>query len=258
MAIKESVGEGGVNASADVRVIQAALNGVLKPTKPLAVDGLIGPATIGVIRDFQDEKVGLRRPDGRVDPGGRTLRTLEKLLPKVLNEDALAGVMCSASKRIVETYFPLLQHDCQDHCAISSPLRLAHFLSQIGHESLSLQLTEELASGEAYEGRADLGNTEPGDGVRFKGRGLIQLTGRYNYERYAEFADIDTSKPDWPELLSTPEHALRVAIWFWEQRGLADKADHDDVKGITRAINGGYNGLEDREEYLARAKFFLT
>ncbi|TNC93034.1 MAG: chitinase [Thalassolituus sp.] len=258
MAIEASVGQEGVNAPSDVRVIQAALNAVMHPEIPLAVDGLIGPKTIGMITSFQDDKVGLRRPDGRVDPGGRTLRTLHSLIPKALTPDALAAVMPSASSRVVEKYFPLLNHQCDCHSAISSPLRLSHFLAQIGHESLSLQLTEELASGEAYEGRDDLGNTQPGDGVRFKGRGLIQLTGRYNYERYAVFADLDTSDEHWPEQLCSPEHALAVSLWFWEQRGLADKADKDDVKGITKAINGGYNGLADREAYLARAKFFLT
>jgi len=258
MAINASVGESGVNEASDVRVIQAALNAVMKPEKPLKVDGLIGPVTKGMISHFQDEKVGMRRPDGRIDPNGRTLRTLHDLMPKALTEDSLAAVMSSASSRIVSTYFPLLTHQCDCHSAISSPLRLAHFLAQIGHESLSMQLTEELASGEAYEGRTELGNTEPGDGVRFKGRGLIQLTGRYNYERYAVFADLDTSAPDWTELLCTPEHALAVALWFWEQRGLADKADKDDVRAITKAINGGYNGMDDREAYLARAKFFLT
>lgn len=258
MAIQHSVGAGGHNTPADVRVIQAALNSILKPQKPLAVDGLIGPATIVAVREFQADEVGMQHPDGRVDAGGRTLRVLAGCLPKGLSRDALAGVMPSASSATVDTYLPLLDQQCACHSAIGSPHRLAHFLAQIGHESLSLQLTEELASGQAYEGRSDLGNTHPGDGVRFKGRGLIQLTGRYNYERYAAFAGLDTSQPDWPEQVAHPDHALAVSIWFWEQRGLATKADQDDLRGITRTINGGYNGLDDRESYLARAKFFLV
>mgnify|MGYP001265122428 CR=1 FL=1 len=257
MCIQCSVGADGVNMKSDVRIVQAALNQALKPDKPLVVDGLIGPATISVIDAFQRGAVGLNRPDGRVDPNGRTLRALKGLQPKVFSGDCLAAVMPTAPLAKIETYFPLMSDASEQDGPISSPRRLAHFLAQIGHESLSLHYTEELASGEAYEGRADLGNTEPGDGVRFKGRGLIQLTGRYNYEKYAAYAGIDTTDPDWPELLSTPEHALKVSLWFWQTRQLEERADHDDLLGITRRVNGGYNGLSDRQSYLQRAKFFL-
>ncbi|WP_301389000.1 glycoside hydrolase family 19 protein [Thalassolituus sp. UBA2590] len=257
MCIQCSVGAGGVNMKSDVRIVQAALNQALSPEKPLVVDGLIGPATISVIDAFQRGAVGLNRPDGRVDPNGRTLRTLKDLQPKAFSSDCLAAVMPTAPSSKIETYFPLMQSAAERTECVSGARRLAHFLAQIGHESLSLFYTEELASGEAYEGRSDLGNTQPGEGVRFKGRGLIQLTGRYNYEQYAEYAGIDMSQPDWPELLSTPEHALKVSLWFWETRHLQEKADQDDLLGITRRVNGGYNGLSDRQAYLQRAKFFL-
>ena len=98
MAIEASVGQEGVNAPSDVRVIQAALNAVMHPEIPLAVDGLIGPKTIGMITSFQDDKVGLRRPDGRVDPGGRTLRTLHSLIPKALTRDQLTVAPVSFSR----------------------------------------------------------------------------------------------------------------------------------------------------------------
>jgi len=257
MCIQCSVGTDGVNTKSDVRIIQAGLNQVLQSDNPLVVDGLIGPATISAIDAFQRGAVGLTRPDGRVDPNGRTLRTLKELMPKAFSRDCLAGVMATAPASTVDTYFPLIEQAANEFDCLSGGRRLAHFMAQIGHESLSLHYTEELASGEAYEGRADLGNTEPGDGVRFKGRGLIQLTGRYNYEKYAAFAGLDTSEPDWPMLLSTPEHALKVSIWFWESRHLATKADRDDLLGITRRVNGGYNGLSDRQDYLQRAKFFI-
>ena len=96
MCIQCSVGAGGVNMKSDVRIVQAALNQALSPEKPLVVDGLIGPATISVIDAFQRGAVGLNRPDGRVDPNGRTLRTLKGLQPKAFSSDCLAAVMPTA------------------------------------------------------------------------------------------------------------------------------------------------------------------
>ena len=147
---------------------------------------------------------------------------------------------------------------CMARYAIDTPLRQAHFLAQIGHESGQLRYTEEIASGQAYEGRRDLGNTQPGDGRRFKGRGLIQLTGRANYSAYqAAIADaypgIDLLAT--PEILSTDTLlAADVAGWFWSRAGLNTWADRDDVRHITRRINGGYNGLADRVGLLNRAE----
>ncbi len=136
---------------------------------------------------------------------------------------------------------------------IDTKLRQAHFLAQLAHESGSLRYSEEIASGKAYEGRKDLGNVEAGDGVKFKGRGLMQLTGRSNYERYSKYIDINLL--DNPERLSDePLLATDVAGWFWSTRGLNKFADEDNIREVTRRINGGYNGLEDREAYLKKAK----
>ena len=127
---------------------------------------------------------------------------------------------------------------------INSAVREAAFLSQVAHESGQFRYVRELASGAAYEGRADLGNTQPGDGVRFKGRGLIQITGRANY--IAAMLALDIDCVNHPELLETPINACRSAAWFWKLHGLNELADSGDFERITRRINGGTNGEADR------------
>jgi putative chitinase len=102
---------------------------------------------------------------------------------------------------------------------ISTPLRMAHFLAQLAHESGELRYAEEIASGDAYEGRADLGNSEPGDGRRFKGRGLIQLTGRFNYEAYGKTRGKDYTVSNKTDLLANdPFIAVDVSCWYWLER----------------------------------------
>ncbi len=135
---------------------------------------------------------------------------------------------------------------------ITTQLRGAAFLAQVLHESGRLQFFEELASGEAYEGRRDLGNTQPGDGRRFKGRGPIQLTGRSNYRWASQELGID--------LVSNPgrasEHKIgwRIAGLFWRSRGLNGLADAGDFQQITRRINGGFNRDADRRRMHAITK----
>lgn len=127
---------------------------------------------------------------------------------------------------------------------INTPARQASFLAQIGHESGQLRYVQEIASGAAYEGRKDLGNTQPGDGIRYKGRGLIQITGRANYTAAMMGLDIDCIEH--PELLELPVNACRSACWFWKTRSLNELADAGDQVKVTRRINGGTNGLADR------------
>ena len=103
---------------------------------------------------------------------------------------------------------------------IDSDKQVAAFIAQIGHESGQLRYSEELASGKAYEGRRDLGNTQQGDGVKFKGRGLIQITGRFNYTQLSKDLKEDFIKN--PELLSTPKYAVQSACWFWNKNKLND------------------------------------
>ena len=139
---------------------------------------------------------------------------------------------------------------------IDSVLRVAHFLAQTCHESDRFCTTVEYESGEAYEGRRDLGNTHPGDGVRYKGRGLIQLTGRANYQQYGELLQLDLVGD--PDLASKPVTSLKIACEFWRQHKLNAYADQDDIEKITRRINGGLNGLAQRRTYLERAKAALA
>lgn len=133
---------------------------------------------------------------------------------------------------------------------INTPQRIAMFLANICHESGSFRYVREIASGEAYEGRKDLGNVQPGDGKRFKGRGLIQITGRTNYAAISKAFGVDfVAKPD---LLETPEWAAKSACWWWFNRGLNKVADTGDFLKVVKMINGGTNGLQDREKHYAR------
>lgn len=141
---------------------------------------------------------------------------------------------------------------------IDSPARQAAFLAQVAHESGELRYVRELASGAAYEGRRDLGNTQPGDGKRFKGRGLIQITGRANYAACSRaLFDAESVLLNEPVLLEEPGAACRSAAWFWWSRQLNVLADAGEFRAITRRINGGYNGLADRIRYWERAKLSL-
>lgn len=139
---------------------------------------------------------------------------------------------------------------------MDSSLRLAHFMAQLCHESGSFQYMEEIASGVAYEGRKDLGNIQPGDGRKFKGRGPIQITGRANYRAYGRLAGLDLVQ--FPELAANPSIGLLLALLYWRKNGLNTLADSDNIKAITKLINGGYNGLADREKYLNQIKGWLA
>ena len=139
---------------------------------------------------------------------------------------------------------------------INTIQREAAFLAQVAHESGSFNYVRELASGAAYEGRQDLGNIEPGDGVRFKGRGLIQITGRTNYYQCGQALGVDLTAN--PMLLEQPILACRSAAWFWKTHGLNELADKGDFLRITKRINGGINGLADREAYYSRAQEALA
>jgi putative chitinase len=141
---------------------------------------------------------------------------------------------------------------CIQIANLTTPLRQEHFLAQLAHESAGFKTTTEYASGKAYEGRKDLGNTQKGDGVRFKGRGLIQITGRANYNTMSKALGQDFVKE--PELAAEFPYAALTAALYWKNHNLNRYADRDDIRGVTKVINGGYNGLADRTAYLAKAK----
>ena len=142
---------------------------------------------------------------------------------------------------------------------INTPLRAAHYIAQVAHETGELRWLEELASGQQYEGRKDLGNTRPGDGRRFKGRGYLQTTGRANYQRYASSKYCVGDLMRHPEWLAKQPGCQKSAMWFWQSRGLNELADLDKAEAITKRINGGTKGLAQRLYYLRKAKgvFFI-
>ena len=163
----------------------------------------------------------------------------------------LRTIMPQAKQSNIDAFVQPINDTC-DEFKINTPQRQAAFLAQIAHESGQLRYSEELASGEAYEGRKDLGNTLSGDGVRYKGRGLIQITGKENYARCGSALGVDLLAE--PERLKEPELAARSAGWFWFTHGCNELADADDFQRITRRINGGLNGYDDRVAFWERAK----
>lgn len=173
----------------------------------------------------------------------------------MLTDDELRQIMpnCPAAKRA--DYLPFIQQAMAEF-GITSYLRATAFLAQLAHESAELRYMEEIASGAAYEGRKDLGNTQPGDGKRYKGRGPIQLTGRANYTRYGQLLGLDLVNN--PTIAATKEVGFRIAGEFWKLNGLNELADKQDFKQITKRINGGYNGLDDRIKYYERAKKVIS
>ncbi len=138
---------------------------------------------------------------------------------------------------------------------VTTRLRICHFLAQAAQETDRFRTLEEYggtAYFARYEGRRDLGNTVAGDGGRFHGRGVFQLTGRFNYRRFGALIGVDLESE--PELAKEPEISLRVAFAYWRERGLDAAADADDVVQVTKLINGGRNGLAERTRLLAVAK----
>ena len=260
MCIVNSVGQHGRNELTDVMVFQILFNVNIprfpspRPTR-LVPDGRIGPNTIKAIMRFETEVMKLAESDGMLAPGDATMAALLAGLPPGPSKEKLSVVMPRALPAKIDLYYDPLVRALKKY-DITSNLRMAHFIAQIAHETASFLYAEEIASGAAYEGRSDLGNTQPGDGRRFKGRGLIQLTGRANYAAYSMDTGIDYVAK--PELVATdPYVGVDVACWYWNKRNISRFADQDDVKAVTKAINGGYNGLDDRIQYLVRAKGVL-
>ncbi|KAF6692759.1 glycoside hydrolase family 19 protein [Pseudomonas sp. EKM23D] len=162
--------------------------------------------------------------------------TEQQLLQILPNAGRKAGVFVSALNAAMGRY------------AIMTPLRVAAFIAQVGHESGQLRYVREVwgptAQQLGYEGRADLGNNVPGDGSKYRGRGLLQITGRANYAACGEALGLDLINN--PQYLELPQHAAMSGAWFWSTRGLNTLADQEKFATITRRINGGLTGQEDR------------
>lgn len=260
-----SVGDRCQNSRTDVETIQRLINlnsNRMGLTTALVSDGIFGEKTVDAIKLFQKNILRVDEPSGIIQPGDATLNELCVALPKTLNRDMLALTYLNADE--ITALNPLADSiiKAMERYEINTPLQKAHFLAQVGHESGELRFRTELSSGKAYENRKDLGNIHAGDGMCFKGRGLIQITGRANYTEYQKssrlVAELNVNIIDNPELIAVNDQLCAdVACWFWERRKLNSLADRDDLEAITRRINGGLNGLSDRRRLLVRSRTLL-
>lgn len=174
----------------------------------------------------------------------------------MLSLDVLAEICYTSKRSTLEPFVGPLEETFQEF-RISTPECQGAFIPQSAHESGGFRYREELATGEAYEGRLDLGNDQPGEGVRYKGRGIFQLTGEFNYRKAGLELFLDE---DWfamnPALAAEPAYSCRIAGWYWTKNGLnelAAQCSWESYRKITRRINGGYNGWADRAMYYKRA-----
>jgi predicted chitinase len=180
----------------------------------------------------------------------------------MLTDAQLQRIMPTLAPARRQLYLPHL-NDAMQRYGVDTLLRTAAFVAQLAHESGELRWMEELwgptAAQRRYEPPSDLarrlGNTQPGDGARFKGRGPIQITGRYNYRKFGALLGTDLIAD--PALAATPEWAFATAGLYWESNGLNELADARQFVTITRRINGGTNGLADRQMYYERAQAVL-
>lgn len=163
-----------------------------------------------------------------------------------MTPQSLAAATGARIDRATE-HLPHIEAAMQEY-DISTKVRQAAFLAQIGHESGGLHWLVEIwgptDAQRRYEVRQDIGNNQPGDGYRFRGRGLIQITGRHNYEKAGEALGVDLISN--PELLGQSPLADRSAAWYWSTHGCNELADLGAFEKLTRRINGGLNGYADR------------
>jgi putative chitinase len=180
----------------------------------------------------------------------------------MLTPEQLRSIMPGLAAAKSAECFPFLAAAMTEF-AIDPPARAAAFLAQLAHESGQLRYMEEIWGPTPAQRRYEppstlatqLGNTDAGDGLRFKGRGPIQITGRANYRRFGDLLGVDLVAA--PPQAARPELAFRIAGLFWSKKGLnelADQATADAFREITRRINGGFNGLPDRQQFYANAR----
>jgi len=165
----------------------------------------------------------------------------------------LRNMYQNARQRDIDEFAPHLLYIFEKY-KINTRLRQAHFLAQVGHESGELYHKEETTSGAAYEGRRDLGNTQRGDGRKYKGAGIIQITGRANFTEFDRFMNAKGEIIKNPRLIvNDSKLSTEAAGWFWHTRNINPLADRNDIIAVTKRINGGTNGLAHRRQLFARA-----
>lgn len=220
-----------------------------KPTTPIFLRPL--PSITDVLARKPMDRVDAQRqlqeraPTVNEVPGETKPRTT-----KPVNADELQRLSPGLPRDQAEKMAPVVSAAIE-HAGITDKRERAAFLAQVAHETDGFRTMEEYASGKDYEGRKSLGNTEPGDGEKFKGRGLVQLTGRENYTRAGEALGIDLVNQ--PELAAHSPHAERIAAWYWADKGIGPLAREGRFESVTRGINGGDNGKTSRREYYERA-----
>jgi putative chitinase len=153
----------------------------------------------------------------------------------MIKEEDLKVIMPYARESDIINFLTPLNLACSEY-HINTDARIRMFLANVTVESGSLKYVKELSSGVAYEGRRDLGNTQPGDGPKYKGRGLLQVTGRANYTTCGKALGLDLLSH--PELLEQPIYASESAGWFWESNGLNELADQSNFFQVCVRING--------------------
>lgn len=227
----------------DTTAVQAALSRL--GFAPGAIDGKWGPKTKAALIAFQ--RAAELAPDGVLGP--KTIRALqaaeaEKAEPRTQAPATVTVGLLSALSRSCGAFAsPVVVQGIADNAewieegGIDTPGRVAEFLAQACLETDYFRVLEEYASGAAYEGRKDLGNVVAGDGKRFKGRGIFQCTGRDNYARYGKRLGLDLIKE--PALAARPDISVRIAVLYWNDKGLNAYADRGDTRAISRAINRG-------------------
>lgn len=170
-----------------------------------------------------------------------------------ITEQQLLQILPNAGRN-AGVFVPVL-NTAMNRYGILGTARAAAFIAQVGHESGQLRWVREIwgptTQQAGYEGRADLGNTQKGDGSKYRGRGLIQVTGRANYKACGDALGLDLISN--PELLELPQNAAMSAAWFWSTHGLNTLADQGEFVKITRRINGGLTGQDDRQALYDKA-----
>lgn len=177
----------------------------------------------------------------------------------LITSDILKKIEPKAKKAIIDDLALYLTQALLD-AKINTANRVAHFLAQAAHESDGFKTLHEYwgptAAQKKYEGRKDLGNTVAGDGKKFMGRGIFQITGRANYTSIG--AKIGEDLITDPDVAATGKISVKTAVYYWTSHGLSELADKDDIKAITKKINGGTNGLEDRTARLHKIHTFIA
>lgn len=209
-----------------------------QPIKPLVK--VVNPQDVSVIEhpkfgkvyQYSTKPVSPAKPTTTTSPPKGPITSMETLTGQKMSNN----INAEKGKRLLISALA--------EAGITDPIEVAQFLGQMSHESGGFTKMVEMASGQQYEGKIDLGNTQPGDGPRFKGRGFVQLTGRYNYGRYGPMVGLDLINN--PDQAAVPEVAARIAVAYWRDRVRPVVSNFRDTSAVTYAINGGFNGLNDR------------